>query len=763
MAFMEYRRVFRVAAGAVVAALLLVIVACEESVSRSPAPEPPPEPPPDPPPAAVVVQDDVAVVPASATVASVTADTVSFAQPVEHAPGEVLVFDRTAQTPNGLLRKVTAVSADGRAVTTEPATLEDVIENGTLEIGGRLTPADLTAESLEMLRDMGIVTPTLRPAAVGGFDYYWEFPTVDLTRVSGGVPFGFTLDGSMALSIDYKLVAEYRLGKLTDIEFTVTPRERVNLRMEVSAGVPKDLVPPRIAPMETALFPRPLVLASFTFPAGPVPVLVQPSFQVYLGVNAIGHVTLDLVQEGSIKLGVECDANCSKLASWDPIADESFDFSVNEATIGATVKAYVRPELTIALYDAVGAYGGVEPYALVGGRGGLINGQFGVAAHVKVGIDAVVGFRAQVPILGWTLADIGFDFEVLKEQTIWQSGGPLHFEGQGIGGLAFEVNSTIEPVTLPQAKGGNGSISYGVEGSLPRGLRFDSNSRRLYGTPLEAGDWSLTYAATDEAGARATLPLVIRVNALSGGKVYWTDYMAGTIERANLDGSDREVLIRNVLDSNSDFGIAVHGGKIYWTEDVGSQFWEARIERANLDGSGREVVVGSGLYLLGGIAVHGGKIYWFDNWSKSIERANLDGSDREVLIRSGLRAMGGIAVYGGKIYWTDFGTNTVERANLDGSGREVLIEVMHSGHFRIAVHGGKMYWGYGSIERANLDGSGREMIVSFAYPDGIAVYGGKIYWTDPWLERIERTNLDGSNREVILSGVEGASGIAIVP
>ncbi|MEJ7591182.1 MAG: zinc-dependent metalloprotease family protein [Planctomycetaceae bacterium] len=118
----------------------------------------------------------------------------------------------------------------------------------------------------------------------------------------------------------------------------------------------------------------------------------------------------------------------------------------------------------------------------------------------------------------------------------------------------------------------------------------------------------------------------------AAGKVYWTDFGAGTqnaVRRANMeDGTNIEVLWTSI-DARSPTGIAldVAVGKMYWadqTQDV--------IRRANLDGTNVEVVVNNAT-LFGNSQVLGltldapaGKLYWTDNATKTIYRANLDGS-----------------------------------------------------------------------------------------------------------------------------------------
>ena len=65
-------------------------------------------------------------------------------------------------------------------------------------------------------------------------------------------------------------------------------------------------------------------------------------------------------------------------------------------------------------------------------------------------------------------------------------------------------------------------------------------------------------------------------------RIYWTDKEAGTIQRANLDGTNIETLVTGTGVFPSPFGIAldVADGKMYWTDWI-----QDDILRANLDGT----------------------------------------------------------------------------------------------------------------------------------------------------------------------------------
>src|SRR6266511_3227819 len=163
------------------------------------------------------------------------------------------------------------------------------------------------------------------------------------------------------------------------------------------------------------------------------------------------------------------------------------------------------------------------------------------------------------------------------------------------------------------------------------------------------------------------VPLGVAVDA-AGRKMYWTDISYYTIERANLDGSGREVVTHT--NPSEPFGIAldVAGGKMYCTVT----YDDPKIQRANLNGTGVEDLV-AGLSYPTGIAldVAGGKMYWTD--SGKIQRANLDGRGMETLVTGLSGSSIALDVAGGKMYWTDYSRHTIQRANLDGTGMELLV------------------------------------------------------------------------------------------
>ena len=65
--------------------------------------------------------------------------------------------------------------------------------------------------------------------------------------------------------------------------------------------------------------------------------------------------------------------------------------------------------------------------------------------------------------------------------------------------------------TLPEAEGGNSELTYSLTPALPEELSFDPETRAITGTPAEAGEFEMTYTATDEDGDEASFGFTITV------------------------------------------------------------------------------------------------------------------------------------------------------------------------------------------------------------------------------------------------------------
>ena len=147
--------------------------------------------------------------------------------------------------------------------------------------------------------------------------------------------------------------------------------------------------------------------------------------------------------------------------------------------------------------------------------------------------------------------------------------------------------------------------------------------------------------------------------------LFWSDAMHQAIMRMHVpvDGKPEAPVLLHDLVTRDPRGIALDScnSHIYW---VNSNSTNPSVERSNLDGTNRTTVIKENLYEPLAVAIDyaEGKLYWIDDVEGAqveIERSNLDGSAREVLIHLSRQQPIYLAVDDQSIYWTDRATKAV--------------------------------------------------------------------------------------------------------
>ena len=130
--------------------------------------------------------------------------------------------------------------------------------------------------------------------------------------------------------------------------------------------------------------------------------------------------------------------------------------------------------------------------------------------------DAMYAAESDGYALRYQVTDQDGDAPDALEFTIVIHGMPS-FGAQVVADQSYEAGGE-ETLALPEAAGGNGALTYTLEGELPAGLSFDGAARTISGAPptdaTYAESYALTYRVADVDGDAVTLRFAIRVNGI---------------------------------------------------------------------------------------------------------------------------------------------------------------------------------------------------------------------------------------------------------
>jgi hypothetical protein len=248
--------------------------------------------------------------------------------------------------------------------------------------------------------------------------------------------------------------------------------------------------------------------------------------------------------------------------------------------------------------------------------------------------------------------------------------------------------------------------------------------------------------------------------------VYWGDPSAGTIGRANNDGTDAtDAFIKT---GGSPAAIAVNSSSIFWADES-----SGTIGRANIDGSDVEPNFITGIKEPHGVAVNSAGIFWSSLNGNAIGRANLNGTGKNLGLVTGIGSPCSIAIDSGHIYWGSI--ENIGRAPLAGGSHES--EWVHlSATFvpcAIAVNSANVFVGNTGflggggkeIGRVGITGAGLDesIIGETEDPCGMTINGTKLYWANEADGTIGVANTDATdvNEELVHTGASKICGVAV--
>ena len=136
---------------------------------------------------------------------------------------------------------------------------------------------------------------------------------------------------------------------------------------------------------------------------------------------------------------------------------------------------------------------------------------FDAATRTVSGTPAVALNRTEFT---YTVTDEDGDSDQLSLHITVEADLMPDFQGAAVAEQQYKQNTPIDALTLPEASGGDGSLTYSLSPALPQGLAFDASTRVVSGTPTAPQDRTeFTYEVTDEDGDAAQLTFYVEVEA----------------------------------------------------------------------------------------------------------------------------------------------------------------------------------------------------------------------------------------------------------
>jgi protocatechuate 3,4-dioxygenase beta subunit len=263
------------------------------------------------------------------------------------SPGNIIIVGITPNTPYGLLRKVTLIRKvrGNIIVETEPASLEEAIQDGIFRANITLTPDDvISVDTLKKGIRAQSKTPRAFNVSMDNVILYDEdgneATTNDQIRASGSISF------EPVFSFDVE-IGGFRIRHLTS-EITMTNTSSLKTISEVSKSIEKKI---------------PIAVYYFT----PIPISTLPPIvitpEITLNVGASGEVSLgittDVTQTAELTAGLSYSSG-----NWSIIKDfhSDFQFVPPLLSAGANFRGFIGVELSSLVNGIAGPYGEVSGY-----------------------------------------------------------------------------------------------------------------------------------------------------------------------------------------------------------------------------------------------------------------------------------------------------------------------------------------------------------------------------------------------------------------
>lgn len=330
----------------------------------------------------------------------------------------------------------------------------------------------------------------------------------------------------------------------------------------------------------------------------------------------------------------------------------------------------------------------------------------------------------------------------------------------GLDGAGYYTGLVASSTTQSKWQGGPATFQYKY--------KYDPFGRLIAGYIVETDQNDLNYAEYDDNGNIAVL------QRWKDKTLYWASYLTGGdyLQMVQIDNLSNVDSIHN--GRNQFYGVAIDNisNKLYWGDE------NFKIQRANLDGSNAQILPINLSYPPRGLAldlIHN-KLYWPLPDYGAMMWSNLDGTNWNYLFyNNGSPQNIAVDPQGGNIYWPDgkFWSSsspvTIKKANLNGTNIQTIITFPYSSTYDPRISGfdidtmrNRIYWSTKTkIQSANLDGSNIKDVYSGGtgiQQISLDIFNKQVFWTDG--SAIYKINFDSTGFSTVKSGLTNPTWIA---
>lgn len=354
-------------------------------------------------------------------------------------------------TETGLLRKVisTAIVNNQLIINTTQGTLEEAIEKGKLVYNGRLSKSGIhkieyyngevyTIDSLQKMNEdiLDIPINTIIYDADNNLN-----TTNDQIRLTGN--FKLTTDIILEIIIGFPFNLEYvKYGFETDNYFDLKLEAMISYNLEEEIQIAKATFSP------------------INIQVGALPVIIIPEVLFKVGVEGFANAGITTSVDNIFHY--ETGVTWNKTANWQTYqtVNNEFSFEPPELTANAGAKAYIKPEISLAVYGVLAGYAFGKGYI-------ELEADLFQTPWWKLYWGYNLGIGARAEIIGNTLFDYSKDDLIVYRQLLTEAATNVS--------LPTVTTASITNITTNTATGGGNVTSDGGAAVTARGVCWSTS------------------------------------------------------------------------------------------------------------------------------------------------------------------------------------------------------------------------------------------------------------------------------------------------